>query len=290
MPAILHASDLHFGPPFLPDRAEGLLELETRLSPDLVVLSGDFTQRAKTAQFADAAAYVSRFQGPTIVTSGNHDVPLYRFWERAFAPHGNYRRFIESRLNYVHSQPGLTVVSLNSSRALTFTNGRLRTSQLKLAGRAFGQAPASDMRVVVTHHPITPPPLPDPEVAAGWRRALRAFSAMGVDVVLAGHKHRAYEAQSADWIPQSAALIPGATERGATARVPIIHAGTATSSRGRGHETGRNSVNLLRMAEDELRLSKYQWTKPSGAFERQSETRLARGDSRLPESGRASSP
>ncbi len=276
MPAILHASDLHFGPPFLPDRAEGLLELETRLSPDLVVLSGDFTQRAKRVQFADAAAYVDRLQGPTVVTSGNHDVPLYRFWERMFAPHRNYRKFIESRLDYVHAQPGLTVVSLNSSRALTFTNGRLRVSQLRLAEQAFSQAPESDMRVVVTHHPLTPPPLPDPEVAEGWRRALRAFSRMGVDAVLAGHKHRAYEAQSADW-------IPGGNE----ANVPIIHAGTATSNRGRGLEFGCNSVNFLRADEDGLRLALYLWKQAGGAFELQSDRRVAHRDSSLPEQGAA---
>ncbi|MEE9208202.1 MAG: metallophosphoesterase [Gemmatimonadota bacterium] len=278
MPAILHAADLHFGPPFLPDRAEGLLELETRLSPDLIVLAGDLTQRAKRVQFADAAAYVKRLEGPTIVTSGNHDVPLYRFWERIFTPHRNYRRYIESRMNYVHTQPGLTVVSLNSSRALTFTNGRLRVSQLRLAEQAFREAPANDMRVVVTHHPLTPPPLPDPEVAAGWRRALRAFGSMGVDVVLAGHKHRSYEAQSADWI-----------DHGGEASVPIIHAGTATSSRGRGLEAGHNSVNLLQADENGLRIAQYLWRPASGTFELQSDRRVAHGDSTLPQESPASS-
>ena len=64
-----------------------------------------------------------------VVTPGNHDVPLYRVWERVFAPLRNYREFISPELDTVTKINGATVVSLNTTaphRAIV--NGRLRGS------------------------------------------------------------------------------------------------------------------------------------------------------------------
>ncbi|MEZ6065428.1 MAG: metallophosphoesterase [Planctomycetaceae bacterium] len=49
---ILHISDLHFGPPYLARVGEALLRLAPQLNPELIVASGDFTQRAREEQFA----------------------------------------------------------------------------------------------------------------------------------------------------------------------------------------------------------------------------------------------
>ena len=139
MLTVLHGSDLHFGKHFDPDAAAIFRELVDTLTPDLIVLSGDFTQRAKLREYRAARDFLSDLpEIPVVVTPGNHDVPLYRFWERALAPFWKYRRFISRELDSVTQIEGATVVSLSSAaprRAIV--NGRLRKAQILFAARAF---------------------------------------------------------------------------------------------------------------------------------------------------------
>src|SRR4030095_10141040 len=80
---LLHISDVHFGPPHRPELAEKGLAFVEEHRPAAVVLSGDLTQRAKPKQFQEARRFVDRLPAPTLVVPGNHDVPLYRLWERS---------------------------------------------------------------------------------------------------------------------------------------------------------------------------------------------------------------
>src|SRR4051812_48378566 len=100
MLTLLHISDLHFGPHYLPHVGEALLESASALRPDVIVASGDFTQRATEEQFAAAREFLDRLPpAPRVVCPGNHDVPLYRMWERMTRPHALYRRYIAEELN-----------------------------------------------------------------------------------------------------------------------------------------------------------------------------------------------
>ena len=97
---VMHISDLHFGPYFMPQVAELLLAKVSELNPDVMVVSGDFTQRAKPQEFIDARQYLERLgAAPQVVCPGNHDVPLYRVWERLFSPHALYCEHISRELN-----------------------------------------------------------------------------------------------------------------------------------------------------------------------------------------------
>jgi predicted MPP superfamily phosphohydrolase len=49
---LLHVSDLHFGPPFVEHVGEALLRAAQELPADVIVASGDFTQRARREQYA----------------------------------------------------------------------------------------------------------------------------------------------------------------------------------------------------------------------------------------------
>lgn len=257
MAEILHISDLHFGPPFLRDRAEAVLDLARREPPDLVVVSGDLTQRARREQFEEAAAFLERFERPVVVTPGNHDVPLYRVWERFLAPYRHYRECIDSELNTVTRMAGMTVVALNSSRSFTFRNGRLEREQLAFAAEAFAASPDDDLRVVVTHHHLAPPPdFSRDRVMPKARRALRSFREQGVDLVLAGHMHRAYVGDSLDFFPGEE------REEG----IVVVQCGTTTSARGRGRERFNNSLNYLRAEDDRLRVAHYLWRGPHHGF------------------------
>lgn len=250
MAEILHISDLHFGPPFLRDRAEAVLTLAHEAPPDVVVVSGDLTQRAKREQFEAAAEFLDRFPAPVVVTPGNHDVPLFRVWERFLDPYRHYRDCIREELNSVTRREGMTLVALNSTRSFTLSNGRLERDQLAFAAEAFAASPADHLRVVVTHHHLAPPPdFARDRVMPKARRALRSFQAQGVDLILAGHMHRAYVGDSLDFFPGEE------REEG----IIVVQCGTTTSARGRGRERFNNSLNYLQARDGELRVSHYLW-------------------------------
>ncbi|MFQ5889390.1 MAG: metallophosphoesterase family protein [Gemmatimonadota bacterium] len=263
MPDILHISDLHFGPRWLADRAAAVHELAERLRPDVVAVTGDLTQRAKRAQYAEAREFLERFAAPLVVIPGNHDVPLYRVAERFFASHRNYREYIRGELNSVLRLDGCTIVALDSTRRFTFTNGRIRRWQIDFTRKAFADSPSTDLRVVATHHHLAPPPdLEGAELMPGARHALEAFVRCGVDLVLAGHVHRSYISRSSDAAP------------GLERVIPIIHCGTTTSSRGRGRERLRNSLNYVRARDDGIVVTHYLWRDGGDGFRPYSEHRF----------------
>ncbi|MFQ5689808.1 MAG: metallophosphoesterase family protein [Gemmatimonadota bacterium] len=265
MPDILHISDLHFGPPLLPNRAAGVRHLIAATGPDLVVVSGDFTQRAKRRQFREARAFLDTIAPPVVVTPGNHDVPLYRVHERLFTPHRHYLAHISPRLDSVHRIDGLTLVCLNSSRASQITNGRLAPRQLEFAERAFAEADPSDVRVVVFHHnPIRPADTEPIAVLRGAARALAAFEDMGVRLILSGHAHRAYLAQ----------VVRGAAGSAGRPGMVLAGCGTTTSSRGRAVERGANSLNLVRVSRTAVEITRHLWDEGAGRFRPHSEHRF----------------
>ncbi len=277
---ILHASDLHFGKLHRPEAAEALLRLADEADPDAVVVSGDFTQRAKKREYLAARRFLDRLRPrPLVVTPGNHDVPLYRAWERIGAPYRNYRRYIADPLDSVldvrgavqlgadpaavqaTAPPGARqptrarFVALNSTSPLSaVVNGRLGASQLDFAAKAFSQAGQGTLRVLVVHHNLLQPEDGEsvPSLPAA-RRILRAANRWGVRVVLSGHVHRAHF--------------------GWGAGVPVVTAGTASSWRGRRPEERRNTVNLVRVSESNLEVNVYlycentRWFTPRGANE-----------------------
>jgi 3',5'-cyclic AMP phosphodiesterase CpdA len=259
MLTILHGSDLHFGEPHDPAAAEAFLASAWEIRPDLIVISGDVTQRAKVPEYQAARAYLDRFpEAPLVVTPGNHDVPLYRIFERLFAPYRNYRAHIREELDTVTRIEGLTVVSLNSAAPHTaIVNGRIRPAQLDFARSAFRDAPAGDLRAVVAHHHLAPAPDYEgdrPLPAA--RKILDAFTGMGVDLMMGGHLHRAYIGNSLD-------VHPGRErDRG----IVIVQSGTTTSRRGRAREQAKNSFNRIRIGQNRMEVMHFMYFQEVGGF------------------------
>jgi 3',5'-cyclic AMP phosphodiesterase CpdA len=256
---LLHISDLHFGPPYYPEVGEALLTFAHGLAPDVIVASGDFTQRAKPEQFAAARAYLDRLPDvPIVVTPGNHDVPLYRIRERLFDPYAHYRRYIHPELDTVTELPGAVIVSLNSTaprRAIT--NGRVSRWQLAFAREAFQATSPETLRIVVAHHHFAPPPdfegaQPMPQA----KRAIDVFTEMCVDAVLGGHLHRAYIGNSLD-------VYAGVDrEHGFV----VVQSGTSTSRRGRAREREKNSFNVLRLDRRSIRVTHHMYFDDPGGF------------------------
>lgn len=255
---ILHGSDLQVGKPYRPQVAEAFVTLAATLEPDLIVVSGDLTQRAKAREYRIVREFLGALpEGtPVVVTPGNHDVPLYRVWERILMPYRNWRRFMGPDLDTVLRVDGATVVALNSSaprRAIVA--GRIDPEQVAFAHRSFAASPESDARILVAHHhfyPTDPPEGGTPLPRA--RGLLEAFEEMGVDLILGGHVHQTH-------ITPSRALVPGDGPG-----IPIVACGTTASSRGRGVEVGQNTLNVIRVDASAIEVTPHRMDAGAGHF------------------------
>jgi 3',5'-cyclic AMP phosphodiesterase CpdA len=260
MPALtlLHISDLHFGPPYVPAVGEALARIAPTLTPDCLIISGDLTQRATHQQFTAARDFLARLPQPQVVVPGNHDVPLYRIIERFLRPFDLYRQYINPDLDGIYRLNGAIVVALNSTaprRAIT--NGRIQRWQLEMAGRALAEAPPDLLRIVVAHHHFAPAPdYEQDQVLPKARRALEYFLDVGVDLILGGHLHRAYIGNSLD------VYAGHRPDRG----IIIVQSGTTTSRRGRAREAEKNSFNLLRLEDSLFRITHYMYFDDLGDF------------------------
>jgi len=232
---LVHLSDLHFGA-----HDERLVEAVDRqvdvLKPDLIVISGDFTQRAKTEQFRDACKFLEglRERGHEVLgVPGNHDVPLYDVLRRFLSPLARYRRFIDETLCPFVELPGVAVLGINTARSLTFKDGRINKEQVAFIRETFARTPTEAMRVIVTHHPLFALKVGgETERAIGRQElALGAVEESGVDMVLAGHAHHASSQDAGDLVTRSGGVL-------------VVQAGTATSTRVREQEQSFNTIDI----------------------------------------------
>ncbi|MFA9218843.1 MAG: metallophosphoesterase [Sphingomonadaceae bacterium] len=251
MRTIVHLSDLHFG---RVDSAllQPLQQLVNRLAPDLLVVSGDLTQRARSAEFIAARAFLDELPGPQIVVPGNHDIPLYNVAKRFLMPLRNYQRYVTLDLVPQFVDEEIAVVGINTARSLTFKDGRINREQIAQIRQRMDGVAEHLTRIVVTHHPFD---LPEQhgkdDLVNRAPLAMGAFAECGVDLLLAGHMHTSHAANSAlrYQISGYAALM--------------VQAGTATSTRGRGEA---NAFNVLRVEPDHIEVEHYNWLPAAGSF------------------------
>ncbi len=251
MSTIAHLSDVHFGrhDPEVVAAVEAYL-FERR--PDLVVISGDFTQRARIEQFQMAAEFVDRIEAgglPVLAVPGNHDVPLYDVARRFARPLHRYKRFIDDDLCPYWENDDLAVLGINTARSLTIKDGSVSRKQIERIRDAFDDVATHKTRVLVTHHPLFAMPLEEEEgaltkVANRSIDALAAAAEAGVDILLAGHFHRAYSISAREMVDTAGPAL-------------VIQAGTATSTRLRGGE--QQSFNWMDVAKDRIEVQVQRW-------------------------------
>lgn len=244
MRTLVHLSDLHFGridSRLLAPLARQLHALE----PHVVVVSGDLTQRAKSAEFRDARRFLDTLPGTLLAVPGNHDVPLYNVLQRFFQPLAKYRRYISPDTEPVYVDDELAIVGLNTARSAVFKGGRVNAAQLTRVASSFAPLAPSVVKIVATHHPFDLPEGHGARALVGRARlAMDAFAACGADLLLAGHLHASHVGDTAARYPIGAysALV--------------VQAGTATSVRGRGEA---NSFNLLRVEPGRVEIERFAW-------------------------------
>ena len=255
MRTIVHLSDLHFGR-FDDQLLAPLLATIGELTPHLVVVSGDLTQRARPAEFQQARAFLDRLAAPFVVVPGNHDVPLYNILARLVDPFGRYRRYITNDLSPVFSDDEIVVVGLNSARTVSSRSGggRLNMDQVDQAVKQLSSMPARAAltKIVVTHHPFDLPEGYAPEHLIGRAHlAMAKLAAVGADLFLAGHLHRSH--------------VGGSAERYKIAghRALVVQAGTL-STRERGEP---NAFNVIRLAAPDAAIEHRTWDPAQRRFE-----------------------
>ena len=272
MRTIVHLSDLHFGR-VDQQLLEPLIKTITDMKPDLVAVSGDLTQRARSHQFVEARAFLDALPKPHIVVPGNHDIPLHNVFARFLRPLDKYRRYITDDLQPSFADEEMVVVGVSTARSLTFKGGRINQEQVARVRDKLCSFPDEMVKILVTHHPFDlPEGYNDRDLVGRARMAMAGLAECGADLFLAGHLHVTYSGHTAKRynIQGHSALV--------------VQAGTATSTRGRGEV---NSFNVLRLSHPDISVERLSWNPESASFAIASEEHFrhsSEGWARVPDS------
>lgn len=258
---VLHCSDIHCGRPYTPAHVEAAFSLARSHAWSAIVLSGDFSQRARVHEFEQAREIVTAFRAlaPTIVVPGNHDTA---WWHAPFGrgdftkAHARYREYICDDLEPVVRAPGVSMVGLNSAwgtnpESLTWyprdwrVKGGLTDAQLARAQARLAAAPDGDLRLLVVHHNVVRGRLSNRWGLKQPQRVLDRLAEMPLDVVCTGHDHE----ERAEVVERNGARF-------------LVSAANTLSNRMRGHRP--SAVNVIEATPDAVTVQA--WGYHNGEF------------------------
>ena len=256
----VHLSDLHFGAH--DEVIAQALALDVReQNPDVVVVSGDFTQIGSEQEFRAAGAFLESLNLPIFAVPGNHDVPARNLWLRMIDPYRRYRTYISPDL-----EPTLTIgpamfVGIKTSRRMRFglnwSHGSISPAQLRAVNERLAAAPKGKVKIIVAHHPLLQPEQAMTKamrLVSGAEEALDLFARLDVRLVLSGHFHRSYQRH------HQAKVVQVQNAGGHEARpMLVLQAGSAISTRLR--DDG-NSYNIIDLLGEEMTIQVRQWRGP----------------------------
>lgn len=235
MKKLLHLSDLHFG-----TERPGIVDILVKdcheINPDIIVISGDLTQRAKHDQYSAVKQFLKNFDDKKILcVPGNHDISLYNPLERFFYPFSKYKKWIASDLCIHYNIDNIAILGINSVTPYKPMGGYVTEKQLKMIGDYFKTQPFNFIRIVVMHHNLIRSERH--KIINDADKILEVFANAGVNLILSGHIHFSYIEQ----IKKSFLRH----------NMYVITAGTAISTR----TTEPNSYNLLEISEKAFTLT-----------------------------------
>jgi 3',5'-cyclic AMP phosphodiesterase CpdA len=228
-----------------------LIRIVREVEPDLVAISGDLTQRARSYQFQHARSFLDALPKPQIVVPGNHDIPLHNVYARFLEPLTKYKRYITDDMQPVYEDDEVVVVGVNTARSSVFKGGRINISQVTRLREKFCSLGSGVIKVVVTHHPFDLPEGHDERDLVGRAKmAMTGLAECGADLFLAGHLHISHTGHTKRYKIRGYSAL-------------VVQAGTATSTRERGEA---NSFNLLRIAYPAITVEKFAWNASTTSF------------------------
>lgn len=150
---IIQISDLHFG---MHDAIiiEAFLTDLVELNPDIIIISGDLTQRATHDQYELAKQFLQKLSSSIVlIVPGNHDIPLYSPWSRLFHPFKLYNKFISPQLECSFSNKEINILGVNSATPFKIKDGILNNQTLRLIENHFSKS-NSELNLLFFHHNI----------------------------------------------------------------------------------------------------------------------------------------
>ena len=240
----MHISDLHFGT--VGKKIEDAVLKDIRkLGPDLLVVSGDLTQRARGSQFREAKEFLNKLDYKKIIIPGNHDIPLFNVFSRFLRALTNYKNIITTDLSPFYRDETMAVLGINTARSLTWKSGRISVEQIEVLKERLCTIDNNIFKIIVTHHPFIPPP-GDLGIKLVGRsaKALQLIDKCSIDLLLAGHLHQGYNGDVRPFYPSQYSSIIS------------VQAGTAISKRTRQEP---NAFNLIEADKTHILISVREW-------------------------------
>ncbi|WP_136635728.1 metallophosphoesterase family protein [Pseudooceanicola onchidii] len=258
---LIHLSDLHFGRD-RPELMRPLIDAVNGLSPDLVAISGDLTQRAFASQFRAARTFIDHIDAPVLCVPGNHDLPVHRPVTRFFRPFHNYKKHINEELSPALLTPDVALIGINTMKPWRWQTGWASRSVIRRAARLCRSGPAHRLNVIVAHHPFELPPDSTKRAMINAEWGLATLAEAGADIILSGHLHQWRVISPPD--PQSPEILQ-------------IHCGTGLSTRMRGEPNDFAEI-VIGSATSDSDLSVTRWIAgPENRFAARETTRFHRG-------------
>ncbi len=252
MRTIAHISDIHFG---CTDAAvlAALTEKLGELNADLLVVSGDLTQRARRREFDEARKFLDAIAAPKVVVPGNHDIPVWNVFHRFFDPFKKYDAVLGIDREPSHIDSEMAVAGINTARSLVIKGGRVNERQIERVRKMMCDLDQHILKIVVTHHPFDLPHThEEADIVGRAKKMMPRLAECGADVFLAGHLHVSSVTHSAQRYRMASGY-----------NALIIQAGTAASTRGRGEA---NSFNVLEFERPVLTVHRYECLVPHEGF------------------------
>lgn len=231
---VLHISDLHFGA--ISSNALKSIErfIDSQLERiDLIIVTGDWTQRARKHQFREARKFLLSLSPPVLAVPGNHDIPLYNWALRVFGPLKNYRHYIEPFTLKSYSDQDVAIWGLSTVTWLKFVEGVFSEVEFMRAAEFFQGCSDGAIKVIACHHPLINPR------SKKWISGMNRVRKLKPDVILSGHSHLlSMEYQKLD----------------EDHKILSIVSGTSTSGRLRGEA---NSFHVIGIEERQVEVVSY---------------------------------
>ena len=200
MTRLFHVSDVHFG---REDKSavawfDALVAAER---PDAVVMTGDLTMRARRREFDAGIDWLRSPDRPVTVEVGNHDLPYFNPLARLFAP---YRRIrdVEELIERPLDLPGVAIVPLKTTARAqmrwNWASGNVTRRALRETLDLIEAVPEGKLVFVACHHPLIAPHTHLSKQTHYGAEAMAALARAGVDAVLTGHVHDAFDVEHRD--------------------------------------------------------------------------------------------
>jgi len=238
---IMHISDLHFGM-HRPEILAAFLNDVEEFKPEVVLISGDITQRAKKAQFQMAHDFIQAIPNLVLCVPGNHDIAFYNIFKRWLNPFDHYRHYIAASLQARYENNTVRILGVNSADADKIKDGTLSEKELQTIDHYFSES-THQFNILFFHHNFSyfegmhGPLKNEKEIVAFLKNSL-------VDLVCTGHLH--YSNQ-------------GLIERNDGKKCILLHAGSLMCERTRDN---LNSYYLITVQQGECTI---EWRVMEGA-------------------------